>query len=163
MTVIPFRLQAVDQLEARLDLGVPQPGHHLVEQQQPRPQRQCLRELQPARVGDGQLPRLHARLAGDPHPLEHPVRDPLGVGHPPHVAGAVEHTDGDVLPHRHAAERPDDLEGPRDPGMRDRPGLRAGEVLALDEDPARGRLDVAGDQVDEGALAGAVGPDDAED
>src|SRR5205814_5779870 len=63
---------------------------------------------------------------------------------------------------RHATERLDDLEGARDARVRDAPRPGAGHVLAVDLDPAGGRPEVAGQQVDERGLAGPVGADHAE-
>src|SRR5690606_38306906 len=40
---------------------------------------------------------------------------------------------------------------------------RGGDVLAVEEEPARGRIVDAADQVEDGGLAGAVGADDGED
>src|SRR5215213_11136084 len=77
--------------------------------------------------------------------------------------GSEHRADRHVLAHVELAERLDDLERARDLRIRDRPGPRAGHVAAADHHaPGRG-FQVAGDEVDQCALARAVGPDDTED
>ena len=82
--------------------------------------------------------------------------------HPPGSFWSVKDPDRDVFADRHAAEGLDDLEGPRDPGFGDHPWLGTGEVTTVDQDGPRGGLEMPGDEVDEGALAGPVGADDTE-
>ena len=71
--------------------------------------------------------------------------------------------DEHVLLGRHVAEQADVLERPGDPEADDLVGLAAGDLRAVEHDPALGRDVQAGDHVEERRLAGAVGPDEADD
>ena len=70
---------------------------------------------------------------------------------------------GDVLQHRHLRERLHDLEGAREPEPRDLVGPHPGDVAAVEEHASGGRRMHAGDQIDQGGLAGAIRSDQAED
>src|ERR1700727_2532867 len=74
-----------------------------------------------------------------------------------------ERADHHVLQHRHVFERDRHLEGTSDAGagMNGRPGT--GHVLAIEDDAATGRQSLAGEAIEEGRLAGAVRPDQADD
>src|SRR5690606_31033760 len=61
------------------------------------------------------------------------------------------------------AKRSRDLEGAPDPGAADPARDAAGDLLAAQPDGAGGGRERAGDQVEGGALAGPVRPDQAED
>src|SRR5262249_42864779 len=63
---------------------------------------------------------------------------------------------------RHGPERLDDLERAGDSGVGDPPRTGAGHVATVDLDRTRGGAQMAGDEVDQCGLTGAVGPDDAE-
>ena len=52
--VSPSRLSSRRITDDAIGLGRPQPGHHFVEQQQPRPGRERARDLEPLAVGQGQ-------------------------------------------------------------------------------------------------------------
>ncbi len=67
---------------------------------------------------------------------------------------------GDVVEHRQGGEQAGVLEGLAHAGPG--PGVvgPAGDVLAVEADPARGRAQAPGDQREQGRLAGAVGADD---
>ena len=84
------------------------------------------------------------------------------AGRPEHGrrrADALGDRDIDVLQHREAAEQPVDLEGAGDAEL-DALGLRdRGDVAAVEQHLAGGRRQHAGEQVDEGGLAGAVRSD----
>ena len=68
-----------------------------------------------------------------------------------------------VFLHRHLVEEADVLEGARDAHLVDLHHAEARRVVAVDQDGAtRGCVDV-GQQVEDGGLAGAVGPDEARD
>ncbi len=155
-------LEIADELQRGLDLAGAQPSHDLIEEQQPRLQGQRLRELQPPGVGDRQLARRPIPELEDADLGEDLVGLLERRRHPPGSIGSVEDPDRDVLADRHAAEGLDDLEGPSDPGLGDDPRLDAGEVTTVDQDGPRRGLEVPGDEVDEGALAGPVGADDTE-
>ena len=62
-----------------------------------------------------------------------------------------------MLAQRELVEEAGDLEGAGDPERRDLLGLLAGDVLAVEDDLARGRGEEPGEEVEEGRLAGAVG------
>ena len=77
------------------------------------------------------------------------------------VAGAepLGDRDVDVLQHREAAEQPVDLEGARDAELDARGLLHRGDVAALEQHLALRRQEHAGEEIDEGGLAGAVRAD----
>src|SRR5262249_28473035 len=68
-----------------------------------------------------------------------------------------------VFEQRELAERPRDLERARDALVADGVRGQPADFLAREADRTRGQGQVAGDQVERRALAGAVGPDEAED
>ena len=78
-------------------------------------------------------------------------------------AARGERAHGDVLPHRHAAERAELLERPADAPAVDLIRPEAGERLAGEADLPAVRPVEAGDHVEERRLPGAVRPDDADD
>src|SRR5690349_10468322 len=69
----------------------------------------------------------------------------------------------EVLEHGGVLEQLDVLERPRDAAPRDLVRRHPRDVLAVEDQTARGRLVDARDQVEDRRLAGAVGPDDRED
>src|SRR4029450_8157087 len=69
----------------------------------------------------------------------------------------------DVLERGHVLEQPDVLERPADPPLGDRVRRLAGDLVAVEDDHAPGRLVDAGDHVEERRLAGAVRADQADD
>ena len=73
------------------------------------------------------------------------------------------HRDEHVLERGHVVEEADVLERPRHAERRDLVRRARGDVDVLEEDPARGRLVDAGQDVEEGRLAGAVRADQADD
>ncbi len=68
-----------------------------------------------------------------------------------------------VLEHGLLAKELDVLEGPPDAEPADHIRLEPGDVMAVEQDTPGGRLHHAGNGVDEGRLAGAVGADQAAD
>ena len=78
------------------------------------------------------------------------------------MRGAQERADHHVLQHRHAFEGLRHLEGARQPELRPRLRRHAGDVVAFEQHLARGRHEIAGQAIEEGRLAGAVRPDQAE-
>ncbi len=93
--------------------------------------------------------RLVDHLLAQACRLEHVGRDTEPLGD----------CDIDILQHREAAEQAVDLEGASDAEL-DALGLRhGGDVAALEQHLPGGRLEHAGQQVDERGLAGAVRPD----
>src|SRR2546428_754508 len=71
--------------------------------------------------------------------------------------------DGDVLEDRELAERPRDLERPRDPPMADRVGREAGDLLAAEPHGARRARERPRDAVEGRGLSRAVRPGEPED
>ena len=147
----------------------------LVEQQQARPRGQRAGDLQSALVAVGQAGGLDVALAAESHEDQqvlgfqhgglllgllapraddgaHPARDEV-------LVGAHE----DVLERRHAPEEADVLVRPREAEVRDPIGTQLVDGEAVEGDAALVDLVEAGDAVEEGRLAGAVGPDDADD
>src|SRR5207253_7791972 len=72
------------------------------------------------------------------------------------------HPDEDVLERRHLLKESDVLERAADAALRDRMGRQTGDVLTVELDEAARRLVDAGQHVEEGRLAGAVWPDQAD-
>ena len=167
--------QAADPRAQRVHLALGQPAGGLVEQE----------ELRLGHEGAGQRGALLYRVgqggrepagvvgraelvedlqgAGRDPPLL-PARPPQPEEGGPQVAaehrfGAEHH----VLVHGQPGAQPDALEGARDP----EPGQVVRMVPAQDgvavADGARARMDEAADDVEQGRLARAVGPDDADD
>ena len=68
----------------------------------------------------------------------------------------------DVLEHRHAAERPRDLVGARQPPPAALGGRHIGHVLAEKAHPAGGWRMGADQDAEQGRLSGAVRPDDSD-
>src|SRR5439155_5943777 len=73
------------------------------------------------------------------------------------------HPDEDVLEGGHVLEEADVLERAADAALGDRMWRLAGDVLAVEDDPAGRRLVDAGQHVEERRLAGAVRPDQRDD
>ena len=88
-----------------------------------------------ARVVRDHVPGVPARLRGDAHVFQR---------------GGVGQDVGDLV-------------GARDALLRDAVGGQPGDVLAVEQDAAGGRPQHAGQAIEEGALAGAVRPDDGAD
>ena len=71
--------------------------------------------------------------------------------------------DQHVLNHAHGGEQTDILERSRDAGLDDVTGLLVLDLLAVEEDLAAVHMVHAGEHIEDGGLAGAVGADDADD
>jgi hypothetical protein len=142
-------------------------GRRLVQQQQPGRGGQGEGDLELAALPVRQGRRRDRRPAGQPDQLELAHRR-LAGGRVP--AGRAQHGHaetgrppggkGDVVEHGQGGEQAGVLEGLGHPGPG--PGVvgPAGDVLAVEADPARGRAQAPGDQREQGRLAGAVGADD---
>ena len=163
--------QRLDQPAHRLLLGRVHACHRLVEQQQARLGRQRARDLEPALIAVGQALGLLVDAVADAEDLEqlaralvdrsllgqvqrrpqqatHQARPGPDPGRHPHV-----------VEHAQLAEQPDVLEGPRQPGPRDRVRLQPVDALAVQRHRAGVGPVHAGQQVERRGLAGAVGPD----
>src|SRR5881628_3518814 len=152
----------LDQPDRLHDLRRGQPRVDLVEEQQPRAGRERARQLEASELHDREALRRRQRLAGEPDDIEGRaclVRRSLDAGD----TAAEERGDGDVVETGEAAEGLRDLERAADAEPRDAVRRQPGEVTAVEANgPRVGRAD-ARDRVDQGALAGAVGPDEPDD
>ena len=134
------------------------------------------RHLQPALVAVGQVhrvllvDRLGQRavaqdLAGPLHRLAalaaHPRRAQDAADDA--ALGAAVHAHQHVLERAHGLEQADVLEGAAHAQLGDRVGGQSRHLAAVEHDLAGGRRVGAGEHVEEGGLAGAVGPDQADD
>ena len=112
------------------------------------------------RSSRGRAPARWFALCDEPRLLEHldAALVARALAHAAGVRGAHEH----VLEHAHVRERLGDLVGAAQAQAADVLPRRVRDVLALELDPARVGPIHAGDEVEEGRLAGAVRPDDAQ-
>ena len=158
---------------ARLALG--HAGGRLVEQQQRGLGGQGAGQLQPALIAVRQIARdlvglggeAHAvqqRVAALPEPTLHLVEArPVAERVPDAERHAGVHADQHVLDGRHVGEEPDVLERAAHAERGDLIRAQTDQRVAAEGDrPALGRVE-AGEHVEEGRLAGAVGPDDRGD
>jgi hypothetical protein len=143
------------------------PRRGLIEQEQLRGGRQRHADLELPLLAVRQPARLLAETAGQAHRLRHLARRAQGGGEPvdgaegvPRAALARRRRQSQVLQHRQAREEIRALEGARDPAARDVVRGQPGERSAVEHDAARARRQVAGDEVEDRRLAGAVGPDE---
>ena len=142
-------------------------GGRLVEAEQPRRRRQSARDADQLPVGLRQLTRHRLAQALELEDAERLFHLRRPIGRPgddlPHGAqgGWMLGRDRDVLVHREVVEQLDRL--PRSRQAHARPDVRrlARQVVAVEQDAAAIGNE-ARDGVDEGRLAGAVGPDQAE-
>ena len=149
-----------DDLDDLGDLGRIEAGHHLVEQQQARPGGERAGELQALAAGDGEV---GAHLVELVRHADLPATASASRSRQLAVGGAEIGADHDVLAHADLGERLGDLEGAHHAGGADPVRRQAGDVLAVEGDAAGiGRLE-AGDGGEQRRLAGAVGPDQADD
>ncbi len=147
------------------------PGHRLVEEQEARlgHQRPCeleqlpltarerARVMIPERGEVEDLEQLHRLLA------DFRLSPPRGAGAKQHVyqplARLIASAEHHVVDHRHSGQRLGDLEGPNHAEAGDRVGRAAEDVPAAERRRTSIRAVETGDHVEEGRLAGAVGPD----
>jgi len=160
-------LQPADEVEDHRHLVDRHAGGRLVEHHHVRLQRRHDRHLELALVAVGErrrlgvAPRREADLverpvgALDPAAMAGPAREDLGTTRRPRLDG-----EADVLVGGEIGEERGDLEGPADAARRASRGAELRDVVAVEQDAARGRRDLAGHQVEIGGLAGAVGADD---
>ena len=155
------RRQAAEQRHQLRALGGREPGGRLVEQDQAR------------RAGEGHADLELALLAvregrhglpghiGEPDALEQRLRRlaPRRSEDAVAVARDAAHREEQVVPHREVAEQERGLVGAAQPHADALVRRQRGHVLAEEQHAtARGR-EVAGDHVEQGGFAGAVGPD----
>jgi len=141
-------------------------GGGLVEQQDPGFERKRKREFQQSLLAVGDLADAAAGKLGDAEPgkqrmhLIHHVRHGAVAGE--HAAGpalALQDGERDMFLRRHLGEEPRHLEGPHEAAAHALRRPEAGDILVAERDRAGIRQEIAGDEVDEGRLAGAVRAD----
>src|SRR5215468_6238036 len=171
----PLLVDVEDEARHVLLLLVIAAAHRLVEEQDLRVEGQGPAELDALLQAVGQGAGGPAPEVLDPQEIDD-VFDALAVldlfllGEPPvgegtqhaglHVYVAAEQ---EIVEDGHAPEEGDVLEGAGDAELGDLAGGQVGDVAALADDPAGVGVVEAADHVEDGRLAGAVGPDDRED
>ena len=146
-----------------VQLGVVEPGHHLVEQEQPRPAGQRPGEVEEALLVE--VERADVVVAARVE-VDEPERL-LGAGVRLRLAGPAtdrtEHgAEHHVLAHRHLAERPRRLQDHGDPRLAGTVRRQASHVGAGEADRPTGRRGEPADRLQQRALAGAVRADEGE-
>ena len=136
------------------------PAGDLVQQEQPRAGGHGARHFQPLPLAGRELAGEGGGLVAEAHELEAAVGLRAGG---PGGRGAQEGAHHHVLPHGHAAEGAELLEGAADAATVDLIGPEARDGLAGEADVAAVGPVEAGDDVEERRLAGAVRPDDPHD
>ena len=158
--VTPEIADAFDDLDDVDDLGRVEARHHLVEQQEPRAGGQRAGKLQPLAAGDGEIGAPLVELARHADGGRHRLGLALGRAA---VGGMEIGADHDVLAHADLGEGLRDLERAHHARGADPVRRQAGDVLALEGDPAGiGRVE-ARDGGKQRRLARPVGPDQAHD
>ena len=169
----PLLADLGEDVAHRRRLVTVEPAGGLVQEQESRLDHQGPAELD--EPGPAEAQGLHGSIGqgGQPEQLED-LADPrplVGGGAalapqvPPESAGAVPGPLGhqEVVPDGRAGEQLDALEGAADPQTGPRVDPAADQVLAAERDPAGVGAQIAVDAVEQGGLAGAVGPDEADD
>ena len=149
------------------------PGGGLVEQQQHRIDAQRAGDLDDALLAERQAARELVDLVAEADALDlaRGFRQQfrlVGAVEPEHAGdragmAAQMRADRDVLQHGHVGHQLDVLEGAGDAELDDLLRRRVVDLVAEHRDRAAGRRQHAGDQVEGGALAGAVGADQRHD
>ena len=158
--MVPALVDAPDDADDGLDLGGVQPGHHLVEEQELRPRGEPAGHLQPRAVGEGEMARRAAAARAQSHEVEDLSRLAPRRRNTPLSREGSHH---DVLERGEPGEGLHELERPREAQAADRVGLEPDQGRAVERDRAVSRGVEAGDEVEHGGLAGAVGPDEPDD
>ena len=160
-------LELRDQVEHDRHLVDAHSGGRLVEHEDLRLERDHQRDLELALVAMRQRRRSAVAPMRERDALEHRVRarDQIGVPHPwpQHVvvhAGSGLHGEAHVLGDRKARKQIGELERAAEPGSRARGRREPRDVPPVEQDLARARGKLPGDQVEVGGLARAVRPDD---
>ena len=164
-----------NELADGIDPGRGDARDRLVEEEQLRLRGETDGKRQGLLPAVGELPRVLVAAVGHSEVLKHLVRSLQEVRFlVPNPPGPKEGADGagpplelicvgDVVAHREAAEQQVELERPHHSAPGNQVGARSGDVRTSKENPARGRLEKPGDEVEKRRLARAVRPDDAED
>jgi hypothetical protein len=158
--------QAGDQRDHPLGFGRRHARGRLVEQQQIGVARQRHGNFQLALLAVGQRMHRPVDAAREMHRGEHRLGAAHEVRPPAHrhegVPGAAAsglHRQADILQGGEVAEQIVLLEGPRQPQAADALRPRAGDVLALEQNPSRAGRQLAAQLVHQAGLAGAVRAD----
>ena len=154
--VMPRSRDGADDRHHVADLGRIEAGQHLVEQKEPRLDRERARKLEPLAAGDGEARGRPVEQVAEADRARDVAggRQRIGARGPRQMRA-----DRDVLPHGQARERLHDLEGARDAAAREPVRRLAGDVGAVVDDAAFARRQEAGDDREQRGLAGAVRPD----
>ena len=158
-------VDGANEIERLLDLGGIEAGHHLVEQQDLRIERERLGDLEPLAIGNRQLACGSIRNARETDGLEQLLRalDRAQRRASPPIA-AIHCPDRDVLTHAQARERLHDLERTRDAESADPVrGQHVGDTPASELDAAPSRPKNARDEIHQRRLAAAVRADQPDD
>src|SRR5713101_260909 len=150
------RADGADEPDHGVDLGRVEPGHDFVEQQQSRLRGERASQLEPLAIGERQSRGGLALPRAEPDALHDGPRRIEGL---PHGGVSGERRDPDILEHGKLRERPDDLEGARQPEPADLMGLEAVEPATGEADLARIGSEEPREQVEDGGLPRPVGPD----
>ena len=172
LQVVAHLADEADELQRFLRVH---PRGGLVEEQELGLRRERTGDLEAPLIAVREVPCVVVVTAGEPAVVEQ-LRCPLMrfallAPDPPRAQDAPDdpalqaamHPDEDVLERRHLLKEADVLERPADAALGGGVWRRTGDVPAVEDDAARGRLVDAGDHVEERRLAGAVGPDQAHD
>src|SRR5260370_3188153 len=124
--------------------------------------RERARELEFLEAGRAQAARGRAGIAGQTRELERTRRLPLGLAARDPLALPEERRQRHIAEQAELAERSRDLKGAREAEMTDLVGAHAADLGTVEPDRAGGRAQRPGDQVEDRALARAIGADQAE-
>ena len=163
---IAFRQHVLEDLHGPAGLLDRQALGRLVQHQQARLLRDRHRDLEQALVAVREHGGGRIGHTGEPHARNRLVG---GRGRPAQHAAAAEELPAPAIPrlgrnahvlaHGQGGKDVAELEGARDSLLRHLMDRHSGDVLAGEDHLPSARLEHAGDQVEDGGLAGAVGPD----
>jgi hypothetical protein len=151
------RVQLADQPDQLRDRPLIDAAGHLVQQQDARLRGEGARQLEALALARGQRAGVRLRLVGESDPA-----DQLACPLPrvPHVPRARERAHHHVVQHGHPREGAQLLERPRNPAAADRVRRQPRQRRTVEPHlPLVGMVE-AGDDLEQGGLAGAVGADD---
>ncbi len=154
-----------DQGDEAFDLAVGKPLRRLVEDQQPRLERQPHGDLDQPLVAIGKVAGERAGAVGETDPLERFANARLqraGLGPPGRKQSSL-HRQRDIVEDRQPRKDAGDLERIGDAGAHALVRRQRGDVAPFEHDRAGAWRDAPADQTDEGGLAGAVRADDRPD
>ena len=156
----PEREDRLERLR-RLDRG--ESRHHLVEEEEAGAGGERAGDLQPLAPGERQRAGGIGGEPGEPDLLQHFARALMGEPRRGFAPGPEENPDCDVLQHAEPGEGADDLERAGDAEAVHLVGAEAVDPPAPEADFARSGAQIAGDQREQGGLAGAVRAHQTED